>query len=301
MDAVLTAVGEHYTHSMLSHGPGELVTHSTMYTPGTNGWPKYCSTPINSEELAHGYPGVSQTGPGGIYAFLYLGDGPAQDLMYKRSATPAGVDDNGLQIAEYVWLSMPYTAVDSRQDDGHTVYRLAHPRTAAFFDYVLYQYRNQENIHRGEAAWNNGSVCSTFLAFAHHMAGKGTIEPATYDHETIVAAGNALYSRVEDECSTNTSWLMDVGSTLTCFEGICDDAARQTRNCMARGVCDSDSSSHWDAVRNDPNSIAVSTSPDRLAGLSGHPFEGPEASVWAYDEGTDVQWNSGGDVYGCWF
>jgi hypothetical protein len=301
VEAVLTGVGEYYTHSMLSHGPGSLVTHSTMFTPGTNGWPEYCSRPINEHELKSGYPGVSQTDPGGIYTFLYLGNGGAERVIYQESADAFGPNDHGRHISDYLWSDVPYTAVPSRQDDGHSLYRLAHPQTNSFFNYVLYQYRNQESIHLGEAAWNSGSVCSTFLAFAHHMAGAGTVEPGTYDHETIVAAGEALYARVEDECSVNTSWLLDVGSTLTCFEGICDDAARQTRNCMASGVCDSDSDSHWKALKNDPESVAVSTSPDRLGGWSGHPYEGPGVSAWAHHEGADVEWNSPGDVYGCWF
>src|SRR5687767_4113651 len=44
--AVLDAVGEYRTHSMISHGPGGQVTHETMHSPGTTGWPTYCSTPL---------------------------------------------------------------------------------------------------------------------------------------------------------------------------------------------------------------------------------------------------------------
>src|SRR5262245_16629796 len=65
--AVLDAVGEYRTHSMMSHGPGGEVTHETMYSPGTNGWPTYCSTPLKVGELRDGYPGASRVNQGAIY------------------------------------------------------------------------------------------------------------------------------------------------------------------------------------------------------------------------------------------
>jgi hypothetical protein len=300
VDAVLSAVGEHYTHSMLSHGPGGAVTHSTMFTPGTSGWPSYCSAPIKADELKNGYPGASRISQGGIYTFLYL-DEAAESVIYQRSADASGYTEHGVQIGNFLLSELPSTAVASRLDAGHTLHRLQHHESKSFFQYVLYQYRDLQSLNAGDEAWNSGSVCSTFLAYAHHVAGKGTLAAHTYSHEQTVAAGDALYARVEDKCNTDTSFLLDAGMAISCFEGICDDAGRQIRNCMSRGVCNSDSNAYWHEVVSDPQAVAVSISPDRLGGWSGHHWEGDAASVWAYDGGSEVQWNAAGDTYGCWF
>ena len=86
--AVIDAIGEWRTHIMMSHGPGQYVTHSTMFSPGTNGWPTYCSTPIKANELEHGYPGTSQSNQGAIYQFLYGGGGPVHADQAGSSAAP---------------------------------------------------------------------------------------------------------------------------------------------------------------------------------------------------------------------
>src|SRR5262249_12740171 len=60
IDAVIGAIGEFRSHSMLSHGPGGWVSHATMKTPDQNGWPQVCGQPINPGQLASGSPGVEQ-------------------------------------------------------------------------------------------------------------------------------------------------------------------------------------------------------------------------------------------------
>jgi hypothetical protein len=92
--AVLDSVGEYRTHSMLSHGPGGQVTHETMHSPGINGWPTYCSTPLRVNELRDGYPGASRIGQGALYRFLY-GSGTLVYIAYQNSRTSAGYDGNG--------------------------------------------------------------------------------------------------------------------------------------------------------------------------------------------------------------
>ncbi|MFZ5893809.1 MAG: hypothetical protein ACOY0T_22295 [Myxococcota bacterium] len=301
IDAVLSAVGEYYTHSMISHGPESVVSHSTMYMPGTTGWPTYCSTPLNPNELRSGYPGASQIDQGAIYAFLYLDGEQVQHIIYQRSMRQGEHDERGAEVTQFLGAELARQRVVSRQDPSLDLARFLHHQTGAAFNYVLYQYRNQEQLNLGAPAWNDGSVCSTFLAYAHHMAGNGAALPKTYAHEQMVAAGDALYAAVDDRCNRDTGWLLDVASRASCFEGICDDAARQTRNCMASGVCDSDDAKYWTQLAQDSNAVAVSISPDRLGGWSGNPYEGDGVSVWASDVGAEVQWNSGGDVYGCWF
>lgn len=297
--AVLDAVGEYRTHSMMSHGPGGQVTHETMYFPGTNGWPTYCSTPVKAGELTTGYPGASRVNQGAIYQSLY-GGGSLQYIAYQRSRDSAGLNTKGETVTNWILSSMPTQTVTSKQNSGQTLLRLKGTNGYPL-NYVLYQYRDIESVHTGGAGWNNGMVCSTLIAHAQYRAGFGAVDPYIYDHSKLVNAGNALYNSVEDECGSGLGFWGSVGSTITCFENICDDAARQVRNCFVAGRCDTDSSSVWSNIANDANTVARSISPDRLGGWSGHPWTGSGVSVWAYDTSNTVQWNSGGNVYGCWF
>ncbi|WP_225413879.1 hypothetical protein [Stigmatella hybrida] len=297
--SVLSGVGEYRTHSLLSHGPGGDVTHETMYTPGTNGWPTYCSTPMKVNELASGYPGAARVNQGAIYQYLY-GGGGLEYIAYQRSRSSAGYDTKGETITNWILNSMPTEATQSKKDGGQSILRIKGDNGYPL-NYTLYQYRDLEGVNTGTAGWNNGMVCSTMIAYAQFRAGFGAVSAYTYDHATLVSAGNALYNAVETECNTGLGFWTDIGSKATCFEGICDDAARQVRNCMAAGNCGTDDGNVWSSIANNPNTVSRSISPDRLGGWSGHPYSGTGASVWSYDTSNTVQWNSGGNVYGCWF
>jgi hypothetical protein len=303
----LSGVGEYRTHSMLAHGNG-WVTHSTMFSPGQTGWPTYCSTPLKSDELRDGYPGASIVAPGAIYAFFYGDGGSVEHLGYQRSCNSGACPNgDGSDIANWAWFSSPYEWVTSRQDSNQGLYRLLMGSPPQPTNYSLYQYRTLENINYGTPAWNNGTVCSTFLAYAQHMADKRAVLPFTYSHDAIVSAMNGLMSAVENECHDGIGFWKNIAVNITCLEGICDDAARQVANCMSVGRCDTDDdgANTFASVRDDPNSVAVSISPDRLGGWSGHPWdgylEGSGVSVWAADAEQQVQWNSAGNVYGCWY
>ena len=298
--AVLDAVGEYRTHSMFSHGPGGDVTHETMYTPGTNGWPTYCSTPVKAGELTTGFPGATRINQGAIYQFLYGGGGGVQYLAYQRSRNSAGYNSNGESVSNWLLNSMPTVAVTSKQNSGQGFLRYKGPNGYPL-NYVLYQYRDLEGVNYGGAGWNNGMVCSTLIAHAQYRAGLGPVEAYTYDHSKLQIAGNSLYNSVQNECSSGLGFCGGVGSSITCFENICDDAGRQVRNCMAAGRCDTDDGNVWNNIYNNSATVARSISPDRLGGWSGHPYTGAGVSVWAYDTSNTIQWNSGGNVYGCWF
>jgi hypothetical protein len=66
---VIVAIGEYYTHSMLSLGTTGIM-HAEMKQPDQNSWPTACSTPLNSGQLQFGYPGAEQINLGGAYADL---------------------------------------------------------------------------------------------------------------------------------------------------------------------------------------------------------------------------------------
>jgi hypothetical protein len=104
--AVLSAVGEYRSHSMLSNGPDSWVTHATSVTPPINTdespyWTPFCSScgsecwnPINPSFLYNSMPGLETTNQGGIYAFLYNGgsanlsngSGPGENFIaYQRT------------------------------------------------------------------------------------------------------------------------------------------------------------------------------------------------------------------------
>lgn len=53
----------------------------------------------------------------------------------------------------------------------------------------------------------------------------------------------------------------------------------------------------WEGIRDDRSATAVSISPDRIGGWSGHPVG---TTTWSFDVNQPVFWNSGGNVYGCW-
>ncbi|MBN1208087.1 MAG: hypothetical protein JXB05_24700, partial [Myxococcaceae bacterium] len=221
--AVLDAVGEYRTHTMMSHGPGGQVTHETMYTPGTTGWPTYCSTPVKPDELKTGYPGAARINQGGIYQFLYGGGASLQYIAYQRSRTSAGYDTKGETVSNWLLNSMPTVAASSKQNSGQTLQRYKGPN-GNVLNYVLYQYRDIETTNIGGAGWNNGMTCSTMVAHAQYRAGFPAVEAYVYNHSLLQTAGSALSASVEDECNTGLGFWKGIGSTITCFENICDDA-----------------------------------------------------------------------------
>lgn len=306
--AVINAVGEYRTHSFISHGNG-WTTHSTAYSPGRPGWPDYCSTPLKPAELERGYPGASQIDMGALYQFYYGGGGAIEAFWYQRS--PASGAGNTVQ--SWLWTSSNYTWVASKQDSSRGLYRVGFSWTPNV-NYVLYQYRDSQNIQGGnEYTEDTGAVCSTYLAYAQNRAGQGTISNNnTYNHSQTVAGINAIYNAVENECNSSAGFWGGVAAGITCFEGVCDDAARQVTNCFTRGICNSDNDSYYRQVRDNlwppgPTdsagwSTAVSISPDAIGGWAGHSW-GPAAPnpVWSWDGSQSVIWNSSGSVYSCWF
>jgi hypothetical protein len=301
---VLTAVGEWRTHSMLSHGPGGYVSHATMKTPGmTSSWPDVCTWPIDRDQLEGGYPGLEQVNQGGIYTFLYGDSDPSERTLWMgwqlgdaRLAGHNGDPARAAAIANWVWYSMPY-------DVGAANTGMYFPkRGGARVPYSLFQYRNIEGTNVGGGAWNNGMVCSTFLSYAHAVAGFGTLPAYTYSHSQISNAANALWSSVYSDCSEYNGFWGSALLTVACpFFDVCGNAADQVVDCMATHNCRSSDDTYWKGVTNDPLAVATSISPDRIGGWGVHPWgTQPGASTWSADYNHDVQWNSGGNVYGCW-
>jgi hypothetical protein len=281
---------------MLSHGPEGGVSHNTMSTPDMNGWPKVCTTPLQTETLRKGYPGVEQINQGGIYSYLYGAGGEAGSSTWL--GWQLGDSTAAAQIADSIWWNHPYTSDMSRFDSNQWIDRPI--RNDERVNYTLFQYRDIEAAHAiPGGSRDNGMVCSTFLAYAHAYAGKGQVEPHTYEHALIADASNQLYNTVKDACHSHVGFWGGLLLGVACpFYDVCGRAGSQVTNCMAEGRCDSTDAKIWKRVRDNPDTTATSISPDRIGGWGAH--SGTPTTVWSSDYTHELQWNSGGNVYGCW-
>jgi hypothetical protein len=291
---VLNAVGEFRTHSMLSHGPGGGVTHATMRDPDQNGWPTVCGTPLNVNQLQYGYPGLEQINQGGIYHYMYDPDGSGPEWTAWQLGDTAGA----ATVADTLWYNHPYVSDASHVDASQYVDRPL--RNGGRVAYSLVQYRNLETVNSMPSnSVNNGMVCSTFLAYAHNYAGRGFVSEYTYSHDKIANAANSLYTGIFNHCKTSLGWFENAALTVICpvFWNVCGNAGNQVANCMTSNRCDTSTSTIWRGVRDDANATATSISPDRIGGWGVHPIN---ATLWAVDYSHQLQWNSGGNVYGCW-
>ncbi len=289
---VIDAIGEYRTHSMLSHGPGAGVSHATMKNPDQNPWPDVCSLPVNIQQLRYGYPGLEQINQGGIYMYLY-GKPPGSEWIGWQQGDPA----QAALIGDSIWYNHAYISDSSRVDPSQSIDRPV--RNGYRVNYSLFQYRHLETAHQipGTTA-NEGIVCSTFMAYAHNYAGRGMVTPHTYSHEQIANASNQLYTGIFNECKNSLGWFQDAMLGMVCpFDNVCGNAGNQVANCMSANVCDSSDGRIWKSVRDDPNATATSISPDRIGGWGVHPIDN---TVWGPDYTHQLQWNSGGSVYGCW-
>ncbi|WNG23298.1 hypothetical protein F0U62_04085 [Cystobacter fuscus] len=289
--SVLDAIGEYRTHSMLSHGPGAGVTHATMATPKQTDWPGVCTKPMNGQQLQYGYPGLEQINQGGIYNYMYTDDGTEWAGWQQGDPTQAAI------IGDAIWYNHPYVSDVSHVDPDQAIDRpLRHGQRVS---YSLFQYRDLQASNQvpGDSV-NNGMVCSTFLAYAHNYAGRGRVTPHTYSHEAIANASNSLYTGVYNQCKQSLGWFINAALTVACpFYNVCGNAGNQAANCMSTNLCDNTEGGYWKSVRDDPNATATSISPDRIGGWGVHPMRN---TVWGVDYTHELQWNSGGNVYGCW-
>jgi hypothetical protein len=297
---VISSIGESRSHSILSNASVQYVTHAVAKTPGRPGWPTYCSTPLQSDELQNGWAGAEQINQGAIYTYLYSNG--SQEFVYFQNGNGDGTNKGG-QIADWSWNSAPYVSVAAQGDGSQTIYRLLNSNNNAM-NYTLYQFRNDENASTGGSNWSDGIICSTLLAtLTVNTLGSGSaINNWTYSHAQINTGLNALYTSVYNQCNSKLGFWGTTGASLTCLgEDLCDAAANQVSNCMGGGNCGSNDHGYWSGIANDPSTTGTTMSPDHIGGWSGHPYTGSGVSVWAYDNNNTVSWSSSGNVYGCWY
>ncbi|TMA84932.1 MAG: hypothetical protein E6J63_21445 [Deltaproteobacteria bacterium] len=286
---VIVAIGEYYTHSMLSLGTSGIV-HAEMQTPAQSGWPTVCTRPLDGDQLQYGYPGVEQINLGGAYADLQ-GEEITPVYQWGDPGTTSAVASS---IA-----GAPQITVQSKSDGAIWLPRKL--RNGAPISYSLYQYRNIEQTNElASNSVNNGMVCSTFLSWAHLQGGAGYVPAYTYDHALIANAANALFNTVQNACNSGVGFWGGLLRSVSCpFNNVCENAGDQVTNCMAANACGTNDNAVWHGVRDDPYATATSISPDRIAGLAPH---GVGTTVWSYDQGYHpIAWNAPGPQYGCWY
>jgi hypothetical protein len=171
------------------------------------------------------------------------------------------------------------------------------------------------------------------------LSGQGVADvlPRTYSNNNangqahVYNAAVALWNGVQSECNSSTGWGSGIGGFFTnlgwsalCVgetgytQGVCGMAADQMVNCFAANNCGNKSSpgsyfqgystynngnAQWQSAIGGSNT-AVGISPDDVGCWNGNgtgaPCTGSGSSIWGWDGSQTVQWNSGGNSYGCW-
>jgi hypothetical protein len=331
---VLVAEGESRSHSMLSHGPNTWVTHSTSTTPG---YVENCHNPVDVNFMGASTPGLTTIDQGAAYTFLYLNGGGPTDLWYQNATDLSDSAGNQVQTGPMVgntflgsdeygdqwqWTSTGSGSdlvwgMDFAVNDGAAF------ATKGQIYYGWYQYMNVGETPHGYPAAQTGApqsrgygvTCSSSLAMWQHdalwnsPAYSGDVLPRTYGSTSITAAANTLFADVYNRCKGTTN-LDDGGSFgVAAWAGgacigisVCSNAANQIVNAFASPGGFIDDVGDWGSVV--ARSSAVSISPDDIACWNGNgtgaPCTGAGASIWGWDINHSVQWNSGGNTYGCW-
>jgi hypothetical protein len=334
---LLGQLGEYYSHSMLSHGPDSWVTHSTSIVPPHT---TECSYPVDTNFMRASTPGLSTIDQGAAYTFLYLNGTQPDSLIYHQAIMAQNTDvivDVSFDLAglflgrdewgdQWSWHTMG--------GGNNTVYGMDfafNQGTVSAPQFVLQgqiyygwsQYMNIGNTNQGyPTAQPHGSgwgvVCATSLSMWQHDADygrsdyTGDLAPRTYDSGLVTNAANVLWNDVYNACSGQTtvqgwtdwsSWATSLWSGLGCLGiSVCGNAADQIVNAFAGDDPGNNNGSVWQNIVH--NSSAYSVSPDDIVCKNGNgtgaPCLGQNSSFWGYDGDNQVQWNSGGNSYGCW-
>ena len=299
---VIDAIGEYYTHSMISHGPGSSawVSHTTMKTPGVN-VSIFGDDQIPVDEIRYGYPGAAQVNMGGAYKMLY--GGAVDAVKYTDGGTP------GQTMANFLWYTIPscssvadgicyYGAYSQQQGDysysTEYIYVIGRKYNGTTYrhSYGVYQYADDARVPEGDDMSDPGWAmeCSTFAAWSLAVATGQVMTSKFYPNSVIGPAAYTLWADVRDECKSGAGW----------FGGLfvdCGDIADQMVNCFTSFyACNDDRASTWQTFA--ATRTATSISPDHVIGVNGHTGTN---SPWAGKVQYDVQWNSGGQVCGCGF
>jgi len=294
--ALITLLGEYYTHSLLSHGPGpdRWVSHTTAKQPGT--WVNpFGDDHLSTDELRFGYPGPAQVNMGAAYTMLF-GTSASQAVVYMEGGWAGEQTADwlyGLPACSSVSEGLCHLPVRSKKAN-QTFYLVARKQGGRSYrhSYGVYQYTDDRDVPEGNDRSDPGWAqhCTTFVAWALALATGQVVSSTTYPRGTVTMSQltAALHGDVTQHCH-------DTGGLLGSWFVDCADLADQTVNCFTSfDHCDADDASIWQSYAGP----AVSISPDRMLGAAGH---SDVSSPWAFEPLFPVQWNQPGSAYGCWF
>lgn len=297
--AMIKAAGEYRTHVEVAHviagQDGSLqrwLSHAMMKAPGYN-----LITPfVIPADLIAGYPGAEQVGMGAAYTLH-------QNAEFQRYQTGG---TGGLTVASWLWTGTQYYQECNGSDCYYRIKTCA--SGSCPIRYGLYPFRNSGGVENGTSAdgtlssWNDATHCAGLVTWAVKQAGQPVIQPYTYSHSKLSSALYTMYQTLKTSCSEQAGYYGYMGSFLNTLFGICNSVANQVTNCLVSGPsynCADTHKSIWEGVAINTSTTARSTSPDRLGGWSGHPWDGT-TGPWAPFSDVVVQWNQGGSKYGCW-
>ena len=285
---VIGFLGESFSHSMLSHGPGGQVTTANMYgKPGTS---DSCTNPVDQADIRSPGPGATRLSNAGNYTSLYLN----WDASANATSLKAKGGTNTAQIA---------TFFESRtcdwSDGAFCYYKMDGTN---YTPYSLFQYADAQGSPKNNFGANlyKGAVCSTLLAGGQY--GAQTKELATKSYvmaDTKDPAKNAIKfirDQVYNQCMADPpSWIDNV----LCFDTdttLCNNAAVEVASVFVNGSGSSTDATTKSLIANTSSKTAHSISPQGLATLI-------PTSSW-YTNGTNPTtplWNDpSGQAYGCW-
>ncbi len=325
---LLSQLGEQRSHSMLSHGPGWWVTHSTSIMPPNVA---DCDNPVSKSFMAASTPGLSTIDQGAAFTFLYS-NGPQPTALYYQRGTvlsgPGGDVDTGAAVGN-LYLGSPAAFYDMnwlpRGSGSNTVWSMSFGSTSGPQLPIYYGWSQYMNVgstaqgfppaQTGQTAQGTGVVCSTSLAMWQHDAlantftYTGDVVPRSYSVAQTQAAAHALWNDIYNMCSgvsniaNGGEFTVSVWSGLACLGiSVCSNAANQVVNAFADDGFVNDQAGEWQNIV--ANNGATSISPDDVACWNGNgtgaPCSGSGSSFWGWDGNNLVQWNNAGSSYGCW-
>ena len=321
--AILSQLGETYSHVMLSHGVvGSAVrmSHASMATPRAMAY-NTADDDWYLPDITMSNPGAETVGMAAAYAYMYQqSEGPVATALYVDGGTQGAAAADALLalplcsavIAGKCRIPIedptcttqcttsnpggrltygsgttyvPYgTAAQARDVIG---FKDAATGTIYRMSYGVYTFTNDYNIPGGDqqSAPYAGLNCSLFMAMANNWGGGGTMTSYSYSGSPVANATQELYDVV-------TQMVGAAGGNSNTKARL----GNQMVNCFtAANNCTNMTATPWTTFK--ASGTAITISPDRIRGLGVH------AAVNSPWKGTAqaVQWNAaGGNVYGCW-
>lgn len=332
---VMSAIGEKFTHSALSHGSSAMISHSTFGQPGPNSLALMCSQPVSAAVLNRGWPGPERVNAGATWAFYFndqnnaevswqSGNNSAGDWAFWPQRLTAnqwqwfpGNSNRGAMVANQ-FMSLPM-GTDS-PNRAVPIY-CSNPYSCSMLGYDFTQYMDMKNADLG---WANsidpyqgtGSVCSTLQASTSYNAGAGWVNHRVYPNNLINQAAQALYNNVYNQCvagQTGTYWgafkysILNAACTVEALrlsDG-CTKVANQITNAFV-GTGTGVNTAAWKTKLANTSVTARSISPDCLGGwanskgVQGCFSTAGGSSPWGWDTTHPAQFNGPGSLYGCW-